>query len=237
MPQHAPRTLVRRAMIRPSFLVVATLTLPALIAGACSSSNSGASGPSNGGSGSNPSGNGAGSTGSLGTGGGGIINFDSGVNDGPSCPRKCSTDYHAVVDCNDNVVMACTGTQGCDPQHLDCADACTVAVDAKTSVGCEYYATNMDQASANLCFAAFVANTWDTPAHISGRLRGDADADVAQLRAHPLRQRRVAHLRRLRRRPTACRRARSPSSSSPGWRAAGARVPCRRDHRRRRRAP
>ncbi len=182
MPQHALRALARRTIFRPSFLVVSTLTLPALITGACSKSNGGAS-TSNGG-GSTQSGNGAGSTGSLSSNGGGtVINFDSGTNDG-GCPRKCSTDYHSVVDCNNNLVMACSGTQGCDPLHLDCADACTVAVDAKTSVGCEFYPVNMDQVSANLCFAAFVANTWDTPVHISVDFEGTSK-DVASFARIP----------------------------------------------------
>jgi hypothetical protein len=50
--------------------------------------------------------------------------------------------------------------------------ACQAAVDNKQSVGCEYYATDMDQNGPDLCFAAFVANTWTTPAHITVELAG-----------------------------------------------------------------
>ncbi|MFT3764504.1 MAG: hypothetical protein QM820_03150, partial [Minicystis sp.] len=53
----------------------------------------------------------------------------------------------------------------------------------RQSVGCEYYATNMDQFSNNVCFAAFVANTWNTPAHLNVEFAGRAQP--GRLRAHP----------------------------------------------------
>src|SRR5262249_17234373 len=48
------------------------------------------------------------------------------------------------------------------------------AVNNKQSVGCEYYATFMDQFNAGACFAAFVANTWNTPAHINVDYNGQS---------------------------------------------------------------
>jgi hypothetical protein len=47
-----------------------------------------------------------------------------------------------------------------------CIGACAAVEATKQSVGCEFYATDMDQYSSGLCFAAFVANTWNTPVHI-----------------------------------------------------------------------
>jgi hypothetical protein len=87
--------------------------------------------------------------------------------DAAPCDPKCSSDFHTVVDCNEVPIQVCTGNQACDATTLTCANACQAAVNNKQSVGCEYYATAMDQYSADLCFAAFVANTWNTPAHIN----------------------------------------------------------------------
>ena len=98
---------------------------------------------------------------------------DAGTNDGNGCALKCSGDFHAVLDCNDNVIQACTGNDGCDAKLGTCGNACQAAVNNKQSVGCEYYATHMHQYSgATYCFAAFVANTWNTPAKITVDFNG-----------------------------------------------------------------
>jgi hypothetical protein len=110
--------------------------------------------------------------------------LDASLSDTGGCAIGCSFDFHNVVDCLGNVVQTCTGTQGCDSSLGACADACQAAVNNKQSVGCEYYATDMDQYSANLCFAAFVANTWDTPAHITVDFAGSA-LPVASFAAIP----------------------------------------------------
>lgn len=86
---------------------------------------------------------------------------------GGFCPTSCSTDFHSVVDCNGNLVETCQGTDACDPATGTCDNACLAAENNKQSVGCEYYATFMDQLNNNACFAAFIANTWDAPAHIT----------------------------------------------------------------------
>ncbi|MBM4358279.1 MAG: IgGFc-binding protein [Deltaproteobacteria bacterium] len=88
----------------------------------------------------------------------------SGGSGGP-CEQPCSSDFHSVLDCNGSVVETCTGVEGCDPATATCKNACQAAIDNKLSVGCEYYATLMDAYAGN-CFAAFIANTWNTPAHI-----------------------------------------------------------------------
>lgn len=93
-------------------------------------------------------------------------------NDG-NCPRTCSSDLHSVLDCNASVVQTCSGTDGCDVATGACVNACQAAVDNKNSVGCEYYATDLhSDDGAGVCYAAFVANTWNTPAHINVEYNG-----------------------------------------------------------------
>jgi hypothetical protein len=99
---------------------------------------------------------------------------DTGPNgDGGACARGCSSDLHDVIDCNNNVVTQCTGTDGCDVATATCINACQAATDNKNSIGCEYYPTFMDTLEgSSYCFAAFVANTWDTDAHITVDFKG-----------------------------------------------------------------
>jgi hypothetical protein len=89
-----------------------------------------------------------------------------------SCALACSEDTHAIVDCNGNVMSECTGNTACDSGLLTCVDACTAAETNKRSIGCDYYATAMDVMTGGYCFAAFVANTWNSPAHITVRHNG-----------------------------------------------------------------
>ena len=91
---------------------------------------------------------------------------------GNQCPLQCSADLHSIVDCNGNVVTQCAGTQGCDPSTYVCTDACTSANANKRSIGCDYFATDMDVSSQDYCFAAFVANTWTSPAKLEVRYNG-----------------------------------------------------------------
>jgi hypothetical protein len=119
---------------------------------------------------------GSGATGSTGThhGEGGGITFTDGGLDGSPCQPTCSSDFHSVVDCIGNLIETCSGAQGCDLSLGTCSNACQATVNNKQSVGCEYYATFMDQfdADQNACFAAFVANTWNTAAHITVEFNG-----------------------------------------------------------------
>lgn len=159
-------------MSRPSFILTAIALLPTAIfagAGACTagvenvfttSSSSGAGG--HGGAGATTS-----SSSGHGGQGGDIILIDASPSDAPVCGVTCSGDQHTVLDCNGNVLAQCSGDQGCDVASGTCINACQAAVNNKQSVGCEYYATFMDLFNQNVCFAAFVANTWNTPAHIN----------------------------------------------------------------------
>jgi hypothetical protein len=95
-------------------------------------------------------------------------NFGDVVGNDGNCPRGCSSDLHDVIDCNDNVIQTCSGTDGCDVTTGTCINACQAAVDNKNSVGCEYYATDLhSDDGAGVCYAVFVANTWNTAAHIT----------------------------------------------------------------------
>lgn len=97
---------------------------------------------------------------------------DGTVDANPSCANSCSDDGHSVVDCNGNVVMQCAGSDACDTTTYTCQNACTAAESNHRSVGCDYYATEMDTLTTGYCFAAFVANTWTSPAHINVEYQG-----------------------------------------------------------------
>jgi len=106
--------------------------------------------------------------------------------DGSACARGCSSDLHNVIDCNNNVVQQCTGTDGCDVSSGTCLNACQAAVNNKNSIGCEYYATFMDQYDgSSACFVAFVANTWNTNVSISVDFAGTQLSNVASFTRIP----------------------------------------------------
>ncbi len=158
-----------RALFRSPFLLACMLVLSVAVAAACTAT--GASGThftstSTSAATTSGGGGGAGNGGSNGQ-GGDILNIDGGLGGAAGCSIGGSSAFHNVIDCNGNVITACTGMQGCDASTGTCADACQAAINNKQSVGCEYYATDMDQFEPDPCFAAFVANTWNTPAHIT----------------------------------------------------------------------
>ena len=99
--------------------------------------------------------------------GGELVTIGVGGSSASGCSATCSSDFHAVVDCNGVLLQACSGEMGCDLGTATCKNACDAAVANKQSVGCEYYATYMDQFTPDACFAVFVANTWNTAAHIT----------------------------------------------------------------------
>ncbi len=158
-------------LLRSPIVVLGALTSSLLLAGACSATGShvfgGAGGVGNASTVSTTDHSGAGATTASGN-GGGLVHFDAGhLTDSGSCTAGCSSDLHTVVDCMGNAVQTCTGTNGCDHAKLACTNACQATVDNKLAVGCEYYATFMDQDEPGVCFAAFVANTWNGPVHIN----------------------------------------------------------------------
>ncbi|MSP23790.1 MAG: hypothetical protein EXR75_01225 [Myxococcales bacterium] len=103
--------------------------------------------------------------------GGGFSFGGSGQGGSVACEQPCSTDFHHVIDCDGNILETCTGTEGCNPSTGTCENACKVAEDNKFSVGCGYLSTYMENLHGE-CFAAFVANTWNQPAHITVEYAG-----------------------------------------------------------------
>ncbi len=154
-----------------------SVALGIVLAAACSAGTSTGTGGSGatggqGASGSTVAGTGAGGPGSGGSSG----SFGTGT----GCMNACSPDFHQVL-CGTMPVATCMGDQGCDIASGSCKNACQVADANHLSVGCDYYATHMaaDFGGNGGCFAAFVANTWNTPVHIQAEYNGTA-INVAQ---------------------------------------------------------
>ncbi|WAS95602.1 IgGFc-binding protein [Nannocystis punicea] len=99
---------------------------------------------------------------------------------------KCTADLHGIETCTGQPVDTCEGTDGCDAEMVACINACQAAENSKQSVGCEYYATFMQHHDGpqSRCFAAFVANTWNTPAKLSVTRQGQ-NLDIAQFARIP----------------------------------------------------
>ena len=120
------------------------------------------------------SGDGDGDTSGDGDGDGGI-KFDlmpqgDASSGGEGC--TCSDDLKFVI-CNGLEVEECTPEGAC--ANGDCIDdPCLAAEIGKSSYGCDYWAVKTDLISAGsgACFAAFVTNTWETPAHIEAEYDG-----------------------------------------------------------------
>ena len=91
----------------------------------------------------------------------------NGSNGSNGCAPQCSADLHSVLDCNNNVVMTCTGDLGCS--NGQCVPACQSAADNKSSIGCDYYSVDPDiiDVGQGACFAAYIANTWGSPVSIT----------------------------------------------------------------------
>lgn len=85
----------------------------------------------------------------------------------PGCQLRCSDDLHTVRDCNNQVVATCAATEACDLGRRACTNACAAAESSHRSIGCDYYATQMETSKPENCFAVFIANTWSAPAKIA----------------------------------------------------------------------
>ena len=96
----------------------------------------------------------------------------------PLCPR-CTDDATGVIDCAGNVT-ACPADQACG--NGACLDPCAAAEQTNSSVGCDYYAVDMDAATGppqDACFAVFVANVSRAPVHMQMQW-GAAPIDLAR---------------------------------------------------------
>ncbi|MGB1015059.1 MAG: hypothetical protein ACPG4T_13060, partial [Nannocystaceae bacterium] len=81
--------------------------------------------------------------------------------DTEDCLLSCSPDLTQLLDCEQVLVEDCEF--GCDPEALRCIDPCQMS----RSAGCEFYPTRMAIDGFSSCFAVFVVNTWNTPAHLN----------------------------------------------------------------------
>ncbi|WP_146648575.1 IgGFc-binding protein [Labilithrix luteola] len=92
-----------------------------------------------------------------------------------SCSGKiCSRDMKKVVDgCTEAVIEDCGPQKGC--ANGTCVAPCDAAAFAQGSAGCGFYTLPPDDDVwfAGSCFAAMIANTWDTPATIEARYGTD----------------------------------------------------------------
>jgi hypothetical protein len=105
---------------------------------------------------------------------------------GETCPR-CSDDNSSVVTC-DGEERACGPDQSCS--NGECMNGCAAAEANHASIGCEYYAVDMDAAAGppqDACFAVFVANTSRGQAHINVEWNGQ-QIDLAQFAKKPIGQ-------------------------------------------------
>ncbi len=101
-----------------------------------------------------------------GGGGGDDMGSGSGI-----CP-VCSDDNSAVVDCDGNATV-CPLDQACS--NGACMNGCASAEANHSSVGCDYYAIDMDGAEGppkGGCFAVFVANTSRAQVHMNVEWNG-----------------------------------------------------------------
>jgi IgGFc binding protein len=112
---------------------------------------------------------GASLSGSTGAGG---ETFDAGkgADTGGPC-SLCSADLKDVTDCMGNVVKACPAGTAC-AAGVCVGDPCAAAVQSQSSIGCEYWAVNLDNILPGACFAAYVTNNWTAPIHIQADYQG-----------------------------------------------------------------
>lgn len=87
---------------------------------------------------------------------------------------RCSRDLRSVLDAcgtDEHVLEECPSEQAC--KDGACVPACE-ATGGADSVGCEFRAVAPEGEVTDACFAAFVSNTWSTPAHLELELAGRA---------------------------------------------------------------
>jgi len=103
---------------------------------------------------------------------------DAPVPEDVPCANVCSADLRNVLDCKGQLVESCSAADACDITAGACTTACAAAQTSHRSIGCDYYATAMEIPSyddgTGICFAAFIANTWTTPVHITLAYKGSS---------------------------------------------------------------
>ncbi len=105
---------------------------------------------------------------------------------GDTCPR-CSEDGSAVIDCQGGSTL-CPEDLACVAG--ECTDPCEAAAANNASVGCEYYAVDMDAAQGppyDACYTVFIANPSRSAVHPEITFAG-ASIDLATYAKIPVGQ-------------------------------------------------
>lgn len=101
--------------------------------------------------------------------------------------RRCSRDLHSVLDgCSGQTIETCPADQGCGGGQ--CVSPCDAASKSQGSIGCSFWTTPPDvfRTVDSSCFAAFIANTWSTPATVKASLGANSlDISKSVYRAIP----------------------------------------------------
>ena len=93
--------------------------------------------------------------------------------------RRCSRDLHAVLSgCEEGKILeTCAPDKAC--AEGTCQPACSAAVAAKGSIGCDFWTVSPASGfGMDSCFAAFVANAWTTPSTLRASF-GSTDLDLS----------------------------------------------------------
>jgi hypothetical protein len=87
----------------------------------------------------------------------------------------CSPNHDQVV-CDGSLVEACAPGTYCVGDHCAALSACEAAALLKRSDGCDFWAvkTQLNPEADGACFAAFIANTGDAPAHLGITYDGES---------------------------------------------------------------
>ncbi|MBL9102946.1 MAG: IgGFc-binding protein [Myxococcales bacterium] len=115
------------------------------------------------------------STGSTGgsTTTGGEESSSTGTTDPPCAPNVCSEDLQSI-ECGGQTVQNCAAGSYCIDAVCTPLSPCEAAELLEGSEGCRFWAVKQDLINSGACFAAFIANTWDTPVKIQVEYNGMA---------------------------------------------------------------
>jgi len=102
-----------------------------------------------------------------------VPSADADVPETSICQRRCSLDFRAVLDCNDQVVERCSDALACGAGR--CQDPCAAAAAEPSSLGCEFYVQAANLGAPVIspsCYAALLVNTSTQPVDVSVELDG-----------------------------------------------------------------
>ena len=86
---------------------------------------------------------------------------------GPVCAMPTCSDDLAKVLCDGEIAEVCADGTYCIDGACTPLAPCEAAALLKGSEGCDFWAVKTEISLDGSCFAAFIANTWDEPVHIT----------------------------------------------------------------------